>query len=179
MALELIHDRDALVAALRERGVDYLMPEDAIGGPVSAEALIASLAASDDPRLRQALIALFLLEPTLAEHVPAIEEQLDEPARIELIAHYMAAVYLSRIWVTRLSQYLPAAAPLIDFYSQSLGLPSPEVGFGEYGLRELANWHTRNASQRSNHRAEYENAADLLFGRLTLKALIHVHATAS
>jgi hypothetical protein len=72
VSLALTHDRDALVAALRARGVDYLMPIEATGDPVADEPLIASLAANEDPRLRQALIALFLLEPRLAQHVPAI-----------------------------------------------------------------------------------------------------------
>ena len=178
MGVALIQDRGRLVAALRARGVDYLMPEDAQGAPVDEAALIASLAANEDPRLRQALIALFMLEPRLAEHVPAVEAQLDGPARLELIAHYMAAVYLRQIWATRLRQYIPPSVPLADLYSKRLALPSPTTNHGELGLRALANWHASHGNDRGSHLAEYENAADLLFGRLVLKAHAHVHAAA-
>src|ERR1051325_6534931 len=66
---EVIRDREALVAALRERGVDWLAPSDAQGPSLTDEVLIASLAMSEDARLRQALIGLFLLRPTLASLV--------------------------------------------------------------------------------------------------------------
>jgi hypothetical protein len=59
--LTLVRDREPLVSALRERGVDYLAPSDAQGPPLADGVLIASLAAHHDPRLRQALIALFML----------------------------------------------------------------------------------------------------------------------
>ena len=178
MGLALIHDRDALVAALRDRGVDYLMPTDAQGDPVGDEPLIASLAANEDPRLRQALIALFLLHPELAPLAPELRKTLGPETEIELVANYMAAVYLRQIWATRLSHYLPALAPLPDFFSQSLQLPSPQAGFGEPGLRALASWHAHNGHERGNHCAEYENVADLLFGRLALKVRAHVSAAA-
>jgi hypothetical protein len=170
VALELIHDRDRLVAALRDRGVDYLMPEDAAGAPVGDEALIASLAANEDPRLRQALIALLMLEPHLAEYVPAIMEQLDEPARIELIAHYMAAVYSQSMWRIRLDNYLPPTPDLPDFYSEQLQLPSPDDEYGKAGLYALANWHARQVPWHSNKLSEYESVPSLLFGRLMNRA---------
>ena len=159
-----------LVAALRERGVDYLAPSDAQGEPLDDRALIAALAAHEDPRLRQALIALFLVQPHLAPLVASLRPALPEPAGSELVAHYMAAVYLRQIWATRLSHYLPSLTPLPDFFSEVLRLPSPTAGFGEYGLRSLADWHTHHRRERGNALAEYENVADLLFGRLALKA---------
>ena len=64
--LTVVNDRESLVAALRERGVDYLAPSDARGEAITDVALIASLAANSDARLRQALIGLFLLRPDLA-----------------------------------------------------------------------------------------------------------------
>ena len=51
----VVTDRKRLVAALRQRGVDWLAPSDAQGAPLPDEMLIASLATHDDPRLRQAL----------------------------------------------------------------------------------------------------------------------------
>jgi len=170
MALGLIRDRDRLVAALRERGVDYLMPEDAAGEPVGDEALIASLAANEDPRLRQALIALFMLDPHLAQHVPAIVDQLDEASRIELIAHYMAAVYSQSMWRIRLDNYLPPTPDLPDYYSKQLQLPSPDDEYGKAGLHALADWHAGHKTWHANHLSEYESVPGLLFGRLMNRA---------
>ena len=178
MALELILDRDTLVAALRERGVDYLMPEDAAGEPVGDEALIASLAANEDPRLRQALIALFLLEPRLAQHVPAIVEALEAPARTELIAHYMAAVYSQSMWRIRLDHYLPPTPDLPDYFSERFQLPAPEDEYGKVGLYGLADWHARQVPWHSNKLSEYESVPQLLFGRLMNRARKHVSAPA-
>jgi hypothetical protein len=171
-------ERDQLVAALRERGVDYLAPSDAQGERLDDEALIAALAGHADPRLRQALIALFLLHPALAPLARQLRKTLSAEAEIELMAHYMAAVYLRQIWRTRLGHYLPDLAPLPDYFSRSLRLQPPRAGFGEIGLRELAAWHAHHRPGRGDHFAEYENAADLLFGRLALKARAHVPATA-
>jgi hypothetical protein len=176
VSLALIHDRDTLVAALRERGVDYLMPEDATGEPVGDEPLIASLAANEDPRLRQALIALFLLEPRLGQHVPAIAEQLDAPARIELIAHYMAAVYSQSMWRIRLDHYLPPTPDLPDLYSEQFQLPAPDDEYGKAGLYALADWHARQVPWRANHLSEYESVPKLLFGRLMNRARKDVSA---
>src|SRR5438309_6874367 len=106
-AVTLVRDADQLVAALRERGVDYLAPSDAQGQPVSDETLIASLAAHDNPRLIQAQIALFLLHPSMATLVLALRAQLSATAQVELLAHYMAAVYLQSMWRIRLDHYLP------------------------------------------------------------------------
>ena len=164
------------MAALRDRGVDYLMPTDAQGDPVGDEPLIASLAANEDPRLRQALIALFLLEPLLAQHVPDIAEQLEMPARIELIAHYMAAVYLQSMWRIRLDHYLPPTPDLPDYYSVSNQLPGPDDEYGKAGLYALADWHARHVPWRANHLSEYESVTGLLLGRLQNRARKNVTA---
>jgi len=171
-------DRDRLVAALRERGVDYLMPSDAQGEPVPDETLIASLAASEDPRLRQALIALFLLRPGLAASVPKLRRRVGEAAETELLAHYMAAVYLQQMWRVRLGHYLPPFADLPDYFSQELRLPDPEDEYGKAGLHALAEWHAAHSSERANHLSEYHSVADLLFERLKSKTCRHVLAPA-
>jgi len=172
---ELVRDREALVAALRERGVDWLAPSDAAGAPLTDETLIASLAANEDARLRQALIGLFLLHPALAPLVLKLRLEMDAAAEIELIAHYTAALYLQRMWRVRLAHYLPPFADLPDYFSKELSLPAPEEEYGKTGLHTLAVWHAKQA-QRANHLSEYEGVADLLFERLKSKAK-HVAAS--
>lgn len=165
-----VRDGEALVAALRERGVDYLAPSDAQGEPLADETLLASLAAHDNPRLVQALIALFMLHPQLAPLVPPLRARLGAPAEVELLAHYMAAVYLQSMWRIRLDHYLPPTPDLPDYFSGELGLPSPDDEFGKAGLYALADWHSAHAAGRANHLSEYEGVAALLLDRLWLQA---------
>lgn len=177
--MKLVEDRDTLVAALRARGVDCLAPSDAAGPPLDDAALIASLAAHPDARLKQALCALFLVRPQLAPLVPGLLDDLPPAATVELTARYMAAVYLRAMWATRLGHYLPDLPPLADHFSQSLGLPAPGELHGKAGLYALAAWHEQQTGRRINYRAEYENAAELLFGRLQLRLDQHVPALAA
>jgi hypothetical protein len=172
-----VRERERLVAALRERGVDYLAPSDAAGDPLADEELIASLAAHDDPRLRQALIALFMLHPELAPLAPPLCVRLAPAAAVELTAHYLAAVYLQSMWRIRLDHYLPPTPDLPDYFSASLGLPDALDEYGKAGLYALADWHAAHVPWRANHLSEYEGVAELLLGRLWLKAQRHVTAT--
>ena len=102
-------DHDSLVAQLRELGVCYLTPTDARVDETrryTAPELIGRLASHPDPRLRHALIAVLIRHPELADEVRKLIDVLDPAARVELVAHYMAAVYLQRMWRTRLGFYL-------------------------------------------------------------------------
>jgi hypothetical protein len=170
----LIRDREALVAALRERGVDYLAPADARSGPpMDDPTLIASLAAHTDARLRQALIALFLLRPQLAPLVPGLRGELNPRAAQELSAYYMAAMYLQAMWRTRLGHYLKSFAELPDYFSEELGLPKANDLYGKAGLYDLAEWHAHHSSYRFNHLSAYQGVADLLFQSLKQKRRAH------
>jgi hypothetical protein len=162
-------ERERLVAALRLRGVDYLAPSDAAGALLDDEALIAALAEQADPRLRQALIALFILHPELAPLVPSLCARLAPPAVVELTAHYQAAVYLQCMWRIRLNHYLPPTPDLPDYFSASLGLPDPLDEYGKAGLYALADWHSAREPWRANHLSEYEGVAELLLAALGMK----------
>jgi hypothetical protein len=166
----LERDWDTLVAALRTRGVDYLAPSNARGEPLADETLIASLAAHTQPRLVQALIALFMLHPGLAPLVPPLRSRLAPAAEVELKAHYMAAVYLQSMWRIRLNHYWPPTPDLPDYFSCELGLPDALDLYGKAGLYALADWHSAHAPGRANHLSEYDGVAELLLDRLWLKA---------
>ena len=169
-----------LVAALRERGIDYLTPTDAESDrPIDAKILIACLAGHADARLRQALIALFLLEPRLAKHVPLLRRKLNQKAARELMAFYMAAVYLQRMWTIRLGRYLGPFAKLPTLFKKELRLPDPEEEYGKVGLIALAEWHQSVSSHRFNHLSEYQGVADLIFQSLKMKRRGHESASKS
>lgn len=172
--MELVTDRERLVAALRERGVDYLTPSDvAPVEPMADELLIASLAAHPDPRLRQALIALFMLQPQLGPLAPQLRNRLEGRAAQELTAYYLAAMYLQRMWRIRLSHYLPPMPMLPEYFSAELGLPSADDEHGKTGLAALAEWHADHSPIRANYLSSYEGVAELLFQRLKLTLKRH------
>ena len=167
-------ERERLVAALRERGVDYLAPSDAAGEPLDDAALIKALAESDDPRLRQALTALFLVDPHLASLAAHLPTKLAEPALTELLAHYQAAVYLQTMWAIRLGHYQSPVVPLPDYFSQALGLPQPHEMDGKLGLHALADWHAAHRTAHGNPLSEYEGVFSLIIHRIKSRALRHV-----
>jgi len=166
------------VAALREHGVDWLAPGDAAGAEtLNATTLVASLAAHDDPRLRAALIGLFVLRPEFSAIVGEAMKALRPPAEDELVARYMAAVYLQRLWRMRLGLYLEDFGELPDLYSASLGLPAAHEGYGKPGLHALAEWHKQRSPVAYNRLAEYSREMEHLFASLKLRAVGHEPAT--
>jgi len=165
----LERDGDRLAAALRARGVDYLASSEAQGEPLEDETLIASLAAHTQPRLVQALIALFMLHPELAPLVPPLRARLAPAAQVELVAHYMAAVYLQSMWRIRLDHYLPPTPDLPDYFSAELGLPDALDLYGKAGLYALAEWHSGHGPV-ANHLSEYQGVAELVLADVQLKA---------
>ncbi len=170
--MPLTDDRESLVAQLRELGIRYLLPSDAQVDEtqrLTQRELIAQLASHRDPRLRRAMIALFLLHPEAADDAAYLARMLDGTARTELMAHYMAAVYLQRMWQTRLGFYLHVQL-LPDHFSLELALPSPGQRFGQTGLRALARWHAGQSGYPFNYLSSYETVMDLLFEQLKQEA---------
>ena len=168
-------DHDSLVAQLRELGVCYLTPTDARVDETrryTAPELIGRLAAHPNPRLRHALIAVLIRHPELADEVRKLIDVLDPAAGVELMAHYMAAVYLQRMWRTRLGFYLDVQL-LPDLFSSELGLPSPEERHGKTGLHATAQWHAQRSPYPFNTLSSYYHVMDLLFAQLKQEARRH------
>lgn len=164
-------DYEPLVAALHERGVHFLAPSDARPGsePVGDLALIACLASHDQPRLRTALAALFILHPELAGQLDAL--QLPPAAQTELRTQYTAAACLQRMWSIRLGFYLGEVSLLPDRYSAGLGLPPVDAHYGKLCL------HTLAARQPFDQLSAYDSLMSLLFAQLKAETP-HEHATA-
>ena len=150
---------DDLVAGLHAREVCYLAPTPAGDEPpLSDDALIVGLAQSKDGRLRFALAALLLRHPALADEVARLADHERHPkTRDELRKQYVAAMYLQRLWRTRLRLCLGEESPLIpERFLAEMNLPPADEMFGERGLRELC--------ERSpfNDWSSYEQAVTLL-----------------
>jgi len=119
------YQHETLVAELRKSGIHYLAPSNAVASEsiTSGEELIVALLEHADPRLQMSLVPLFIRNPHLATHLPALVNSLSAAAALELKLYYMAAAYLQRLWEIRLGFYIDNRPLLPDLYSQELGLP--------------------------------------------------------
>jgi hypothetical protein len=166
-------DHDALVAQLREEGIRFLAPSQddfTAASRVSPNELILRLIGHPDPRLRLALVALLILRPNWGSYVHSEMHGLAELLRTELQALYTAAVYLQRLWHTRLRIYLGEFNVLPDLYSSQLGLPAAEERHGKAGLHALSAWQTRRSPYPFNWLASYNKVTNLLFEQLRMEA---------
>jgi hypothetical protein len=78
--------RETLVARLRERGVGYLAPSDAVATtPIASEgALLIALLEQPDSCLRLAMIPLLIRHPGLAGEVAVLVNQIEPGSAFEL-----------------------------------------------------------------------------------------------
>ncbi len=175
---EVSYSRESLVAALRDRGIAYLAPSDAVAREVfeTHERLLCALLRQDDSRLRLAIVPLLLRHPEISASVPALAARLDDTVSLELQTLYMAAVYMQRNWRSRLSIYLDEVTLLPDLFSRQMGLPPPAEQFGKTGLYELADaWQAR--SEYPFDRLQALNiTVELFFGQLKLEKANQSHA---
>ncbi|MCY3709113.1 MAG: hypothetical protein OXG26_09460 [Caldilineaceae bacterium] len=172
------YSRESLVAALRDRGISYLAPSDAVAREAleTDEKLLWALLHHDDSRLRLAIIPLLLRHPEISASVPDLADSLDESALLELQTLYMAAVYLQRNWRSRLSIYLDEVTLLPDLFSHQMGLPLPDEQFGKTGLVELAEaWQARSQYPFERLQA-LNNTFELFIGQLKLEKANQSHA---
>ena len=172
------YSRESLVAALRDRGISYLAPSDAVAREAleTDEKLLWALLHQDDARLRLAIVPLLLRHPGIAASVPALAARLDDTVSLELQTLYMAAVYLQRNWRSRLSIYLDEVTLLPDLFSYQMGLPLPDEQFGKTGLVELAEaWQARSQYPFERLQA-LNNTFELFIGQLKLEKANQSHA---
>jgi hypothetical protein len=91
-----------------------------------------------------------------ARHLPDASTQPPEWAWDELRRQYAAAMYLQRMWRTRLNLCLGERPLIPERFSAELDLPAADVMYGEMGLRTLTD---RSAF---NDWSSYEQVVDLL-----------------
>jgi len=163
-----------LIGALRARGVRHLAvaepaaPYDA----VESTSLIAHLAGHSDPRLREALIPLFLRQPDLADQTPGLVDRVPSPAADVLRHFYTAAIYLQRLWLSTLRLHLGSFLLLPDYFGRAhYNLPGPDVHFGEAGLRGLARLYTDKTGL--DWLSVYESTMNLFLQQLSLEQRHH------
>jgi hypothetical protein len=175
----MLYQRESLVAELRERGIKFLAPSDAkaVESISSDEELMVALLASPDARLQLALVTLFIRHPELADGVSALVRKLSPLQALELQTLYMAAVYLQRLWLTRLSFYLGEFSLLPDLYSRQLDLPPADERFGKAGLHALAEVWAARSPYPFNRLASLNKMMELFFEQLKLEYPLYATPT--
>jgi len=158
-------ERDDLVAGLHARGVCYLAPTP-FGDErtLSDEELLIGLATSRDARLRFAVAGLLLVRPELASTVidliepanPSSQTQISEAIRRELQKQYLAAMYLQRMWRTRLRLALGDTLLIPDHFTQHGTWPSADAMHGKLGLHQLTE------TSPFNEWSSYEQVVELI-----------------
>jgi hypothetical protein len=167
-------DDPTLVYSLETFGLNMLRLSSSAEQRTTLEpaVLIAALAEHTEPRLREALIPLFLRKPQLHQYVPELVTSLPSDTTDVLRHFYTAAVYLQRLWFSTLQLYLGAFPLLPDYYGESYyQLPPPDIHFGEAGLRTLAKRYTHLTG--TDWLTTYEAAISLLLTQLNLEQLPH------
>lgn len=146
-----------VVGSLPEREQRQLSPEE----------LIAGMVGQSDARLRLALIALFLYQPSIARVVPKVFSSLSAFGKTQLKLFYSAARLLQFLYAPGLRQFIEEC-DLPDLFSADLGLS--QVKDPEHQLKELAQLHQKLSGIQANWLGAYQHAAQRLMARLTKEA---------
>jgi hypothetical protein len=165
-------ETDRLIAELRARdigfftgGHDQALAAEVISHPLAPSELLHQLPASNEPRVRDATIALLLLHPDLAEHLPATILPLEEASADQLIVLALAATYLQRRWRTRLTLALGPQPEVPARFWHAWNLPDPDgppPESPECGLRALAVRERLRRGLPLNYLALWEQQVDHL-----------------
>lgn len=146
-----------LVAELDALGVHFLQgAAPAEAGRMTPGALLAALAASDEARLRLALIPLLLRRPEFTAYVRQAAPP-DAAAQLVLTCYYTAALYLQQKYRPRLEKIVGHVPMLPDLFSAELGLPAAPNP--DAGLQSLAQRHAALSGKAINWLGTYEHAA--------------------
>jgi hypothetical protein len=150
-----------VAAALAVLDVHFVMaPRQGRGTRLAKQpvVLLASLAEQEEARLRLGIIPLLLRHPDWAPLVPVAVQRLSPRKRELLKLYYTAAMLLQQKYAALLESFLGPSAPLTDWYSAELGIPTR--GDPEARLRVLARKQREQSGLALNWLGTYEHAAD-------------------
>lgn len=167
-----------LLAELRARGIAYLSggyesAGEAVAHPMPDADLLRTLAGCSESRVRNAAISLLLLHPDLVAALPEALSASDALTAESLVTLALAALYMSRLWYTRLRLALGHAPELRDNLLTPLiatrGLPKPDELHGELGLRALEHFEQARRGVRYNFLSDWQNQTDQLIAHERLR----------
>ncbi len=149
---------EQLANALAALDVRFVLGGDGLEATLNLHParLIAALAASDEARLRLALIPLFLQHPEFSAQARAAVQNLNSTQRITLMCYYTAAYLIQQRYRARLDALSGEKATLPDLFSNELGLVSADDP--DLNLKRLAERHTALSAAQVNWLGTYQHA---------------------
>ena len=129
---------------------------------------MAGLAASDEARLRLALIPLLLTHPEFAAHSRAALRQTSSAAAVTFRCYYTAALWLQLRYQERLTACVGPFRPLPDLFGKELGLGPYTDPDG--ALQALAVQQQRLTGRALNWYGTYEHAVQTWLRQLEQQA---------
>jgi prevent-host-death family protein len=164
-----IQNEERLVAELEQLGVGYLSRQTDKKATRTRlpHKILADLVQQPSSRVRTALIALLLAQPSFADHIPAALEILPPEMAQTLKFLSTAAVLLQRQFASSLQPFFGSDWRwLPDLFSTEFKLPS---GAPVEQLKALAKIHQLSTGMNLNWAGTYENAARNLIRRWELE----------
>lgn len=165
-------EADMLISILRAWGIEYLIGLEQASSPaqrkqISPLELITRLAQqSENARIRDASISLFLLHPEFADAIREAIETSESTIAEQIITATLAALYLQRMWSLRLAL---AFGHVSNFPEQSFAhlwqwrhLPPPAFHNGEWGLLALQTFEQKRTGLPFSFRGDWQNQLDHL-----------------
>ena len=148
-----------LATALNALDVEFVLSNGGKTSPLKRKPLqlIASLAESDEVRLRLALIPLFLRHPEYSKYVRAAAKMASPTARLTLECYYTAAVWLQQKYAERLVNLIEKKVSLPDFFSKELLVSSKKNP--DENLQALARRHQELSRKHINWLGTYKHGA--------------------
>ena len=129
--------------------------------------LMTALAASDEARVRLALIPLLLRHPTFARDALFACQALAATNQIVFKCYYTAARLLQQKYQARLALFTEDSALLPDLYGAELGiLPTNDP---DQSLQQLAEQHAMLSGKPLNWLGTYEHAAQRWLTHMELR----------
>jgi hypothetical protein len=153
---------DQLVSELWAWDVRFLTGNQSTFTPLLTPAsLMASLAQSENARVRLSLIPVFLRHPEFASEVESADKSLSpQTNQLVLRFYYTAAFLLQRKYRERLTRIFGKQPQLPDIFSTKLGISLDKNP--EQALLQLSKRHQALSGQFINWLETYEHAAERL-----------------
>ncbi|MEM7535219.1 MAG: hypothetical protein AAF639_23785 [Chloroflexota bacterium] len=154
-------DNDQLVDELARLKVPFLRggTDNPSNLPIPPATFICALAASNEARVRLALIPLFLQRPEYAAYVPHAYRDLSGNAQLVLTCYYTASHFLQKKYHSQLEIIHPVMNWLPDLFSNELEISSDEI---DDGLQALDERHKELSGRKINWLGTYEHGVQKL-----------------
>jgi hypothetical protein len=165
------HGEEALVAELEQLGVRYLSRRSPSQPWLFhlPDEILAALVRQPNSRIRNAIIAVFLVHPEYGQSVPAALHKCRGECRWMLKIYYTAAFFLQQKYREELYKYLqPTWLDLPDCYSAEF-IPAL-YDSPEQNLKLLGVEHQLRSGKIANWTGTYDHVARHLLDQLELEA---------